>query len=277
MMCDWDSLLAVLPPILKSSLREERRKGLQELRLRLGNEPEFNCGSFLEYDHHIVTREDIHYIVNAASRYSPWQAETISKGYLSIRGGHRIGLSGEVICSGGVVKGIRDPDSLCIRIARDIPGIGKPYASLKGSVLILGAPGWGKTTLLRDLARQIAQVETTVVLDERGELFPEGFARGKRMDVLRMCPKPEGIELAVRTMGAQTIALDEITAEEDCRTLIQGANCGVRFLSTVHAASKEDLCHRRICRTLMDEGIFSNILLLHKDKTCIWERVSVCS
>lgn len=277
MMCDWDSLLAVLPPKLKSSLQGNRRKGLQELRLRLGNKPEFNYGNDLEYDDHIVTREDIHYIVNAASRYSPWQAETISKGYLSVRGGHRIGLCGEVICSGSVVKGIRDPDSLCIRIAWDVPGIGKPYMTLKGSVLILGAPGWGKTTLLRDLSRQIAQTENTVVLDERGELFPEGCTRGKRMDVLRMCPKPEGIELAIRTLGPQTIALDEITGEEDSKTILHGANCGVRFLATAHGASREDLHNRRSYRILVDEGIFQNILLLHKDKTCTWERVGTCS
>lgn len=276
MMCDWDSLLAVLPAKLRSCIKECGKDKLVELRLRRGRKIEYNCYDGYFYGDHIVSREDIHYIVNAASRYSPWQAATMARGYLPVAGGHRIGISGEVIYSAGAMKGIRDPDSLCIRIAQDLPGIAAPFGGVRGSVLILGAPGWGKTTMLRDLARQMAEKETTVVLDERGELFPEGYIRGKRMDVLRFCPKREGIELAVRTLSPRIIALDEITEEADCRTILKAVHCGVRFLATIHAASLEELRNRKTCRMLTENEVFPNVLLLHQDKTCTLERMSTC-
>ena len=96
------------------------------------------------------------------------------------------------------------------------------------------------------------------------------------MDVLRLCPKREGIDLAVRTLSPQTIALDEITEEADCVTILKAVHCGVRFLATIHAASPDELRNRKICRMLIENDVFPNVLLLHQDKTCTLERMSIC-
>lgn len=274
MICTMEPLMKILPPSFRPCLMGE---DLRELRLRLGQKPERITASGPSFSGPCVTCEDLAHIINGASRYSPWQAETINKGYLTISGGHRIGLCGPVVVSAGEVRGIRKPESVCIRIARDLRGIAGSCADVNGSALIIGPPGWGKTTLLRDLARCVSERRTTVVLDERGELFPEGFLRGKRMDVLSLCSKAAGLDMALRTMGPEVIAVDEITAREDCEALIHAANCGVTLLATAHAASVEDLMRRKIYRELLEQNIFQTVLVLGKDKSWEAERMDLCS
>lgn len=275
MMCAWKELLGILPPRIRSEVDRIGKENMQELRLRINAPPELVCGSGSRWLACDISRDDMSYCVNAASRYSPWTAATAAQGYITASGGHRIGIGGEVVYKDGQVKGIREIRSLCIRVARDFPGIGKKAAVLPGSVLILGAPGWGKTTLLRDLSRQVSENETVSVVDERGELFPEGFRKGKRMDVLTGCPKSVGINMMLRTMGPDCIAMDEITAEDDCQALIQAANCGVRLLSTAHAASVSDFRRRCVYRPLVEQGIFETLLILRPDKSCRVERMTL--
>lgn len=273
MICAWKELLSILPPWLKDAVDERGREAVQELRLRLGSPPELGFGDHSLFLKQSVTREDLNCCINTASRYSPWAAATMAEGYITAPGGHRIGICGEGVCREGTVTGIRDVTALCIRVARDFPGIGKVALDLPGSILILGAPGWGKTTLLRDMARQIAEREIVCVVDERRELFPEGFNRGMRMDVLTGCPKDAGIDIVLRTMGPETIVMDEITAEADCRALIRAANCGVRLLATAHGASSEDFRKRPVYRPLLEQKIFDHLVVLRRDKTCTVERM----
>ena len=274
MMCAWKQLLSVLPPRMRGEVDALGKETLQELRLRRNTPPELVMGSGLRWLPGTVTREDLDYCVNAASRYSPWAAATASQGYITAPGGHRMGLCGEVVCQEGTVTGIREITSLCIRVARDFPGIGKRAAQASGSILILGAPGWGKTTLLRDLIRQVGQRDTVSVVDERGELFPVGLQRGKRTDVLTGCPKPAGIEMVLRTMGPGCIAVDEITAETDARALLWAANCGVRLLATAHGTSAADYRCRSVYRLLYEQGVFQTLVILRPDKTYQVERVA---
>lgn len=273
MMCAWKELLGVLPIWMRQEVDELGREELQELRLRLNAPPELVNAAKVICLNRAVTREDLNYCINAACRYSPWSAATSAQGYITAPGGHRIGICGEGVCKEGMVTGIRDVTSLCIRVARDFPGIGKVILDMKGSVLLLGAPGWGKTTLLRDMARQLSEELAVSVVDERRELFPDGFERGKRMDVLTGCPKPQGIDMVLRTMGPDWIALDEITAKEDCRALIQAANCGVRLLATAHAGSSRDYRSRAVYRQLTEQRIFETLVILRPDKTFTVERM----
>lgn len=273
MTCAWDALLGILPRWMRQDADRLGKDTMQELRLRRGAPPELvlrdqslwldrNCGE-----------EDITFCIQAASRYSPWAAESVRRGFLTAPGGHRIGLCGLALYRGGQMTGLREITSLCIRVARDFPGIAAP-APADGSVLILGAPGWGKTTLLRDLIRQRSEKETVAVVDERGELFPEGFMMGKRTDVLRGCRKMEGLDQVLRTMGPGCIAVDEITAAEDCEALIRAAGCGVRLLATAHASTLEEFGARPLYAPLAERGLFDHILVLHADKSFGTERMT---
>lgn len=275
MDCDWDSLLEVCPGFLRGQVDELGRKDLRELRLRRGR------GPMLVFDGRtwelpgLVTQEDLRFALNAASQYSPWAAETMAKGYLTLRGGHRMGLCGETVVKGGCVTGFRTVTSLCIRVARDLKQEVEADSETWGSILILGAPGWGKTTLLRSLARKLSERHQVAVVDERQELFPAGFSRGRGLDVLSGCGKAFGLDLVLRTMSPQYIALDEITAQEDAQALTQAAGCGVKLLATAHASGREDLGRRPCYRRLLEEGIFDTLLILHPDKTYTRERMEL--
>lgn len=276
MRCAWKQLLSILPMSIRADVDMLGRESLQELRLRLNKPPELVTQSGSKWLGTVATAENIQFVVNTASRYSPWAAATAARGYITAPGGHRIGLCGEVVTDGGQARLVRDVTSLCIRVARDISGIGQGI-SCHGNVLILGPPGSGKTTLLRDLARRIAETETVAVVDERGELFPEGFDTGRRMDVLRSCEKAAGIGMVLRTMGPSTIVVDEITAAEDTLALQSALWCGVRLVATAHASNMEDLRSRRIYAPLYEQRCFDTVLTLRPDKSWYQERMMKCT
>lgn len=282
MMCAWKELLSILPPRLRREVDSLGKESAQELRLRINAPPELVLGGKEIWLRENVTEEDLNFIINTASRYSPWAAATMAQGYLTAPGGHRIGLCGEAVCRNGCFEGIRQVRSLCIRIARDFQGIGKDAAALKGSILILGAPGWGKTTLLRDLVRQRSETlpGSIAVVDERGEVFPKEsdaycFQPGRRTDVLTGCPKAQGIEMVLRTMGPSCIAVDEITARADCDALLRAGWCGVTLLATAHASCKEDLLSRPVYKPLAESGLFDTLLVLQQDKSWHLERMDL--
>lgn len=275
MMCAWKELLDILPSRIRNAVDRAGRETMQELRLRINGPPELIMDGESHWLKEKTTAEDLNYIVNLASRYSPWAASTISSGYLTAPGGHRIGLCGTAVYKDGQLSGIKNLSSLCIRVARDYPGIAQKISSLHGSILILGAPGWGKTTFLRDLIRQISEQESVCVVDERSEIFPEGIGQGKRVDVLRGCSKQDGIPMALRTMGPSVIAVDEITEEKDTAALLVASHCGVRLLATAHSSSIPEFFKNRICQLLVANGTFDYYISLKKDKSYKIERVTV--
>lgn len=251
-------LLAILP----QRLRTENFEDVTEVRLRLDKPPRLMTMTGVRDLPGPIDENDLNFSLNAASRYSPWNAETLRDGYLTAPGGHRIGVCGE-----GAGEGFRRITSLCIRIARDVSGIAKGLPT-DGSLLLLGPPGSGKTTLLRDLIREVSMESAVSVVDERQELFPAGFLTGENADILLGVPKPRGIDMVLRAMGPQVIAMDEITSEADCAALTRAAWCGVRLLATAHAASVSDLFSRTVYRPLVETGLFSKAVVL--DKHRIW-------
>lgn len=279
MKCAWNALLAILPPRLRREVDGQGRENLEELHLRLDKPVELILGGTSRFLSAIAAREDIQFVVSTASRYSPWSAATASQGYITAPGGHRIGICGECVVQAGAVTGIRSANSLCIRVARSFPGIAR-NALCHGSVLILGPPGVGKTTLLRDLIRLRSENGTAVaVVDERGEIFPTdtGFDTGPRTDILTGCSKAQGVQMALRTMGPKCIAVDEITAPEDCQALLGAGWCGVELLATAHASGCADLRKRGVYRPLWESGLFEQGIVLGRDKSWRMERMELCT
>lgn len=280
MKCAWNELLSILPTRMRVEVDKHGKDTLQELRLRLGHTPQMVTSQKNLWLEGTVTEQEIGFVVNTASRYSPWAAASAAKGYITSRGGHRIGLCGQAVIQENTMKGIRCPTSVCIRIARDYPGIAERATQITGNILILGPPGSGKTTLLRDLVRQKSQSEqgSVVVVDERGELFPVSsngycFDTGRCTDVLTDCSKTVGIEIALRTMGPTWIAMDEITAAQDCHAMTQAAWCGVYLIATAHASSVSDLRARAIYRPILECGLFDTALVMRRDKS--WRKEQI--
>lgn len=275
MNCAWKELLAILPAHFRPAVEAVRGESLQEIRLRLRQKPEFVLKDRrLELDKP-VSAEDLTFVVNIASRYSPWIEASSAAGFITAPGGHRIGLCGDVICKDGTMTGFRTLRSVNIRVCRDFPGCSGNLHQMSGSVLVIGKPGSGKTTFLRDLIRNKSQLQNVGVVDERGELFPEQatFPIGKRTDITTGCSKEKGIEMLLRTMTPDWIAVDEITAEKDCRALLQAGWCGVKLLATAHAASKEDLMARPLYAPLVTGGLFDRLVIIQPDKSWRVERM----
>ena len=271
MNCDWEGLLSILPMWLRREVDIRKQEQLQEIRLRSGEDTELILKGKRVWLQHASRQQDLDYCINAVTRYSPWAAASSAQGYLTAPGGHRIGICGEAILKDGTIAGFRTVRSLCIRVARDVQGLIENTAGITGSALIIGAPGWGKTTLLRECIRKLSREKTVAVVDERGELFPPGFSAGLQTDILTGCPKAQGIIQLLKAMGAQVIAVDEITAQEDCQALLRASCCGVELLATAHAGSMEELKSRPVYRPIL--GIFQHILILKADQTYQVERM----
>ncbi|MDR0857712.1 MAG: stage III sporulation protein AB [Oscillospiraceae bacterium] len=168
--------------------------------------------------------------------------EQLKSGYMTAKGGHRVGICGTAIVKNGAIDGFRDISSLNVRFCREHKGIAEPFfPRLKGkSTLIVSPPGLGKTTFLRDIIRLTSNSGTrTAVLDERGEIAAmsggsPGFDLGKATDVLEAAPRLDGVLMLLRTMAPHCIAMDELSASADSAALEAAENCGIQLIATSH-------------------------------------------
>lgn len=211
--------------------------------------------------------------------------DTLKNGFITLAGGHRVGITGKAVIEDNKIKNIKDISSINIRIAREIKGVAnciiKYVIKNKTDVyntLIVSPPGYGKTTLLRDMLRILSDGCESLefkgmkiaIIDERSEIasLTKGIPQndiGIRSDVLDCYSKKDGIMLALRTMSPQIIATDEIGNIGDYEALQEVVNCGVRILTTAHGVDIEDIKKRRSTRNILQENIFERFILLGKN------------
>ena len=273
----------ILPPALRAglaALSPTERREVEELRLRVGQPlaavlpaGERGLGG------HAVGSEDLEQLLELASRASVHRVlGQLRHGYVTVRGGHRVGFCGTVAGESGALRGLGQLSSAAVRLARSVPGVCRSAVGELGgpgtvcSTLILAPPGLGKTTFLRDLIRCVSrgegfQPQRVGVADERGELAALWQGRpqldvGPRTDVMEGCGKAQGLMMLLRGMNPQVLAVDEITAPEDVQALLCAAGCGVTLLATAHGFSPEDLKKRPVYRELLEEGIFQRLVTI---------------
>lgn len=226
-----------------------------------------------------ITPDDLRTVLEIATQSSVHTAmERVRQGFVTVRGGHRVGLCGTAVMREGRVHNFSELSSLNIRIARQIRGIADDIVrTLRAegeldSLLILAPPGAGKTTLLRDMIRGLSAGVggpplRVGVADERGELAAvyEGIPQldlGPHTDVISGCGKADGLLMLLRGMNPQLLAVDEITAPRDIDALETAAGCGALLLATAHGRGAEDLRRRPLYAELLERKIFQRLLLI---------------
>lgn len=272
-----NNIFRMLPTQIVANLDIGRTKELEEIRLRANKSAIIKYTSneqILEYKPTPREIESILQVMCENSIYS-YQSQ-IANGYITLFGGHRVGITGNVVMKEGKVSSINYVSSLNIRIAKEILGAGteiyKRIVNEEGvqNTLIVSPPGCGKTTLLRDLVRQISDNGFTVsLIDERGEIaamykgIPQNDV-GIRTDVIDNITKSLGMKIAIRTMAPQVIVADEIGTEQDIEAINYGICSGVKGIFTAHGSDISDLKRNYSLNKLLDSQVFKKIFFLER-------------
>ena len=237
-------------------------------------------------------KENIHYVdrcelmetMEYIAGYSLYAYEDeLRQGFLTIQGGHRVGVAGKILMGGGKVRSIRYISFLNIRLAHQVEGCADkvmPFIVENGEVchtLIISPPCCGKTTLLRDVIRQISngnawcEGKNVGVVDERSEIggayqgVPQNDL-GIRTDLLDCCPKAEGMMMLIRSMSPEVVAVDEIGDYGDIKAIESVLNCGCRLIATVHGSSVEDIEKKPLLQKMVKEHVFDRYIILNGKK-----------
>lgn len=277
-------ILSYFPNYIKEKFRNVSEKdweNAKEIRIRNGK-PIIITGFNKEIKiDHIASSEDILRLVENFSENSLYKVQNeINEGFITIKGGHRIGISGTGVIENGKIKNIKYISSLNIRIAREVVGCSnslldalcKESSENIDNTIIISPPGCGKTTILRDLIRNLSNGYKNLnprvigVVDERNEISATYLGQaqndlGIRTDVMSSCQKTIGMRLMIRSMGIDIVATDEIGTNEDVDSVGQAIVSGVNLLVTSHGNSLEDIPLR-----LREKKVFKNVILLAKSE-----------
>ncbi|AJS57931.1 stage III sporulation protein AA [Paenibacillus sp. IHBB 10380] len=296
--------LELFPEPIKSLLQQlpfSILDKMEEVRIREGRPLEINTAGahhFLTLDGKLTlnveeaykpAREDSHRLLDRISNHSLYtMEEELRKGFITIPGGHRIGLAGRTVLSSGKVEHLRDISGFNVRIAREIRGAANtilPYLldskdkRIKHT-LILSPPQHGKTTLIRDMARQISSgnYEGSAVkwrgmkvgiIDERSEIAGSlrgvpSFDVGPRTDVMDGCPKAEGMMMMIRSMSPEVLLVDEIGRAEDAEAITEALHAGISIIATAHGSNAEELSQRPALAGLIENRMFEMYVILNR-------------
>lgn len=237
---------------------------------------------------YLVSDQDMHRTVQLISGSSIYAfEEEIKNGFITVKGGHRVGITGKTVVDRGKVKTIKHITGLNIRIAREVIGSADKLMPLiidreskkLHHTLIISPPRCGKTTLLRDIIRQLSdgvpnlefRGVTVGVVDERSEIagcylgLPQKNV-GLRTDVLDACPKAEGMMILIRAMGPQIIATDEIGRPEDTAALEEVLNAGIKVVTTAHGANMKEILRRPVLQDIFKIGVFDRVVTLGRSR-----------
>ncbi|WP_340371703.1 stage III sporulation protein AA [Peribacillus sp. FSL E2-0218] len=283
-----ETILSFLPKTLYEQLQGMTPmmiEKMEELRIRIGRPLEVIIGGEPFFFSYAVSKTDADQLLNQIGQFSLYTLEEeLKRGYITIAGGHRVGLAGKVILENGAVKAIRDISSFNIRIAREKVGVAEPltpylYNGEWQHTLLIGAPQTGKTTVLRDIARMISSgnemkgiaPQKVGIVDERSEIagcvhgVPQ-LEFGTRLDVLDGCPKAEGMMMMIRSMSPDVLVVDEIGRAEDTQAVLEAVNAGIKLMITTHGHTLEEVKKRPFIAEILKQNIFERFIELRRTK-----------
>lgn len=259
------SVARILPAPLRDTIEREARGAVEEIRLRAGGLVFLTSGGETRALGATVSADLLTKIFTAVCGGSLYaHADTIKDGYVTLSDGVRVGVAGRAVVEHGRTVAVREVHSLCFRIPRDVWVNPAPLVALLRSfsfshgLLLYAPPGGGKTTALRALVRALGTGETprrVVVVDTRCEMTPFLRASGLCVDLLCGYPRRQGIEIAVRSLGAEVVVCDELCGVEEAQALTELQSGGVALVASAHAATLSGLLSR------------ADVALLHKAAT----------